>query len=388
MVNQRIAVLIRGLPGTGKSTTAALLRDALPPSVRVSNDSVRYMAQPRDFTAFTLEASERACIDLALSYDDSGFLPILDGVYEDTDFLAAQALRFERRGCQLITISLAAELDDLLERDLARDPLQRMDEDRLRELHSGYVMAGVPLTIRGKLPEEVCDDVLDIIERERVAPPSTRPGESSLDLLFLRHGAPEYPLEAYPDPFKLRLSPEGRAEALAARTAVRRFAPDVILSSDFPRALETARLAGEGLDVTLDVSEALRERVFFQLAGMSFDDIRRDMPRQAESILAGNSDMVELAPDESYVEARTRVLSFFDTLTSRYAGKRILVVGHGGPHAWLVERALGVELKSVRSFRWDTGCFSRFTLSAEETRLEAMNVAPSSVIPGLRLGAA
>jgi probable phosphoglycerate mutase len=37
--------------------------------------------------------------------------------------------------------------------------------------------------------------------------------------------------------------------------------------------------------------------------------------------------------------------------------------------------------------RWDTGCFSRFTLSAGQTRLEAMNVPPGAVVPGRRLGA-
>ena len=152
VMSRLCAVLIRGLPGTGKTTTAALLRDALNPAVRVSNDSVRYMAQPRDFTAFTLEASERACLDLAISYCDSGFLPIIDGVFEDVEFLAGQALRFDRRGCKLITVSLTADMADLVDRNNLRDPLQRMDETRLQELHSGFRTIGYPLSIRGKLP--------------------------------------------------------------------------------------------------------------------------------------------------------------------------------------------------------------------------------------------
>jgi broad specificity phosphatase PhoE len=81
------------------------------------------------------------------------------------------------------------------------------------------------------------------------------------------------------------------------------------------------------------------------------------------------------------------VLSFFDGVLAEHAGKRVLVVSHGGPHSWLVGRAVGMDLKGVRRLRWDTGCFSRFTLSAEQPRLEAMNVPPSAVVPGLRLGA-
>ena len=137
------------------------------PAVRVSNDSVRYMAQPRDFTSFTLEASERACLDLAISYCDSGFLPILDGVYADFAFLDSQALHFQRRGCHLIVISLVADLADLVERNNLRDPLQRIDEERLEQLHASYQVAGIALPIRSKLPEEVCDDILDIIEQQR-----------------------------------------------------------------------------------------------------------------------------------------------------------------------------------------------------------------------------
>ncbi|NUT49990.1 MAG: hypothetical protein HOV94_22165 [Saccharothrix sp.] len=346
-MSRQFAVLLRGLPGTGKTTTAALLRDALPPSVRVSDDSVRYLAHPRDFTAFTLEASEAACLDLALSYCDSGFLPIIDGVFDDADFLAGQALRFERRGYQLITVSLAAEVDDLLRRNQARDRLQRMDEDRIRQLHAGFRLTGVPLGIRDKLPEEVCDDVLDIIELERtdIAPDDpgpNDPGTDEVDLLFLRHGEPDHPTDTHPDPSELPqlpLSARGRAEAVAARAAVRRFAPDVVLSSDSVDALETARLATARTGLDIETSEA----------------------------------------------ARNRASTFFATLPERFGGKRVLVVGHSGPHSWLVGRALDAD---VRGVRLDTGCFSRFTLSPDGVHLVAMNTAPSAVIRGLHPGAA
>ncbi|PSL51845.1 putative phosphoglycerate mutase [Saccharothrix carnea] len=335
------AVLIRGLPSTGKTTTAALLRDALEPSVRVSNDAVRYLAHPRDFTAFTLEASELACMDLALSYCDSGFVPIVDGVFEDVDFLASQALRFARRGRRLVTVSLVADVPELLHRNLARDPLQRMDEVRLHRLHSAFRPVGVSLGISGKLPEEVCDDVLDIIGTEREEAPPAEVEDGEVDLLFLRHGTPDH--EGYSP--ETGLSAQGRAEALAAREAVRRFAPEVVCSSDFACAWETARIATAGLDVEVERSAALRDG------------------------------------------AAGEVEAFFDALPARHGGKRVLVVGHGAPHSWLVARAVGAEPAAVPRLRWDTGCFSRFTLSAGWTRLESMNLAPGSVVRGRQLGA-
>ncbi|MGL4340598.1 MAG: AAA family ATPase [Rhodoglobus sp.] len=167
MLDRSCAILIRGLPGTGKTTTAALLRDALTPSVRVSQDAIRYLAQPRDFTQFTLEASERACFDLAQSYFLSGFLPVIDGVFEDVEYLHTEQLRLARYGCKLIIISLDASMTELMERNDARDPLQRMDPSRLEQLHSRFETLGYRLGIRGKLPEEVCDDILDITDSER-----------------------------------------------------------------------------------------------------------------------------------------------------------------------------------------------------------------------------
>ena len=269
-MSARMAILLRGLPGSGKTTTAALLRDALSPSVRVSDDSVRYMAHPRDFTALTLEASERACMELALSYCDSGFLPIIDGVFMDAGFLIHQVLRFRRYGYQLIVISLVADISDLINRNLSRDPFAQMDEKRIRELHSTFSPAGFPLGIRDKLPEEVRDDILTIVESQETAGQAGS-RKDEVDLLFLRHGTPESP-QGTPGAFETPLSPQGRGEALAARTAVRRFAPDVVFSSDSACVLETARLACGELEIT--VEPALREYSPLGLTGM-----RRDPPR-------------------------------------------------------------------------------------------------------------
>ncbi|MGW4250393.1 histidine phosphatase family protein [Streptomyces californicus] len=372
------ALLLRGLPNSGKTTTAALLRNALKPSVRISNDSVRYMAQPRDFSDFTLVASELGCLDLASSYLESGFVPVIDGVFEDVDFLSAQKLRFHRKGMRLIVITLEGSLSDLLDRNASRDPLARMEEDRMRELHAQFRPSGIVLSLDGKQPEEVADDVLDLLDLQ---PPyqGEAADQGAADILFLRHGAPEYPSDIYPDPYAMGLSEQGIDEARVARAAVERFAPEIVYTSDFRRAEQTASLVTATIDVTPQPEHRLRERVFHQLAGVELDEVRSQLGAEADAVLGGNSDLCEREEEESYEAARARVLGFFGEVAERHAGRRVLVVGHGGPHAWLVERALGAEMRGVRRMRWDTGHFSRFKVTPNQVSLDYLNRSPEDV---------
>ncbi len=372
------ALVLRGLPGAGKTTTAALLRNALVPSVRVSNDSVRYMAQPRDFSGFTIKASELACMDLAISYLGSGFTPVIDGVFNDLDFMAEQRLRFRRKGLRLVTITLRATLGELLTRNSLRDPLTRMDDDRIRLLHDEFELIGIPLDIEDKLPEEVADCVLELLEEAAKDDEAPAP-RTGTEVLFLRHGAPDYPPGLYPDPYAMGLSPDGRAEAVAARAAVERFAPDAVYTSDFQRAHETAALAAGSLGAPIQRTEALRERVIHAFAGKPLDQVRAELGPEASRVLGGNTDLCEYGDEETFEDARRRVLAFFDDLAGRHDGQKVLVVGHGGPHSWLVGKAMGADLKGLRRMRWDTGHFSRFHLHDDTVSVSFINRSPDDV---------
>lgn len=116
------------------------------------------------------------------------------------------------------------------------------------------------------------------------------------------------------------------------------------------------------------------------------DEIHHASGQQAAEAESGKGDAVGVPPGDSYDDARKRVRSFFNGLAEARRGKRVLIVGHSDQHAWLIERAIGTELKAARLPRWDTGCFSRFTLSAHQTRLEAMNTGPESVVRDLDPG--
>lgn len=201
-----------------------------------------------------------------------------------------------------------------------------------------------------------------------------------VDVLFLRHATPEYPFEQFPNPFAMPLSNVGRQQAAAAATAVARFAPQAAFVSDFLRTVETAAIALRGTSVEPQLSPELRERTFFSLVGMTFADIVQTHGEPARHILTGNSDKVDLPGEETYDAARRRVVAFVSGFAPAHIGRHVLVVSHGGPHAWLVTAAGGTSLLGVRTAGIRMGHFSRFRVSGSSIRVTAKNLAPEEVL--------
>ena len=200
-----------------------------------------------------------------------------------------------------------------------------------------------------------------------------------VDLLFMRHGAPAYPSQTYPDPFLMPLSAQGRVEAAAGEAAVKRFSPDMVFSSDFLRAIETADLAAGRLGLAIQPKQELRERVFYSVIGKSFSEIIDEHGEVGRGIIEGNSDLVEVPGEEEYPDARGRVVRFARGLSAVAPGCRVLMVAHGGPHAWLLEETLATDLRGARSISLRTGFFSRFTIRDGRFRLDSMNLPPCGV---------
>lgn len=366
----RSIILLRGVPGAGKSTTSALIRDALQPAVRVSNDDIRYLAKPRDFSAFTLTTSEDACIELAATYVERGFNAVVDGVFYDTEFLDAWTVALSRRAISLIVVSLTLTLEDLLMRNRARDELARMPEARLQALHEGFRPFGHVLDIKENLAEEVAADVVEYVGES----PAPIQSEQTLEVLFLRHGLPAYPDGIYPNHMTLPLSATGRAEARAARHAIERFRPDALFTSDMQRAIETAALAAPDIQAT--ETSALRERTFPHLYEKRLDQLEAQYGDGVRSVFSGNSDAWAPSEAETLASARARVWQFLDDIMERPGLSRVAIVGHGGPHAWILERALGIDLTTNRALKFDTGHFTKFRISSDKTEVAFINSLP------------
>ncbi|WP_025274392.1 histidine phosphatase family protein [Haloglycomyces albus] len=357
-------IVLRGLPGSGKTTTSALLRDRLGTAVRVSNDDIRYLAKPRDFSRLSLEASERACIDLAVSYARSGFIPVADGVFYDREFLDAVSWELALQDISMEVFTLVGDIGDLLHRNQCREELSQLPASRIRQLHRGFLAGGTAVSINDKLPEEVAEDVHELITQSRVDGGHRRE-RAGIDVLFLRHGEAESPREPTIDPSTMPLSTRGRAQALAAQRAVQRFEPDAVYASDSCSAVETAQVAVQSTGQPVEAVADLRECHVTSDAESPAPDIGAQRG-ETDRIVMGGKDSQKSTEAEKVEAAATRMMEFVQGLAARSGGpRRILFVSHSGPHTWLVCRILGAPIGSGPVIDLEYAAFSRFHFSRD-----------------------
>ena len=108
--------------------------------------------------------------------------------------------------------------------------------------------------------------------------------------------------------------------------------PDVVLSSTYLRARETARIVIEtgmhGHEVSRVSDERLREKEFGILDRLTPLGIRAQYPELAEQRLHVGKFYFRPPGGESWCDVILRLRSFLDMLTREYRGDRVLVVAH------------------------------------------------------------
>jgi len=156
-----------------------------------------------------------------------------------------------------------------------------------------------------------------------------------------------------------RLSAEGRDQARLLGERRRNDGIAAIFTSDLERALETVRIALGDADLPTFHDWRLRECNYGDLNG-------------TEAAIARRFSYIDdpYPGGESWTEAIERVSSFLPDLY-RWAGRRVLVVGHAATGRTLARYATGKTIKDLMSepFEWQPGW--NYTLTFDEDRLVA-----------------
>lgn len=182
-------------------------------------------------------------------------------------------------------------------------------------------------------------------------------------LLIVRHGATANNAEGrFTGQSPAPLSPLGvrQVEALAAR--LREAPVDTIVSSDLPRAQETARAlaAGRGCELTLDAD--LREVSLGDWEGLTAAEARL---RDPELFREWRDDALRLAPPhgETVEQLATRVRRAWSRWVEESGSiSTTLWVTHGGVISVILCDALGLPLSQRRLFRRDNASITEIAM--------------------------
>lgn len=129
----------------------------------------------------------------------------------------------------------------------------------------------------------------------------------------------------------------GQAKAAAGRLAI--FQPDLLISSDSGRAVQTAAALTEFLDLRIERDPRLRERGFGPWEGLTIDEVRERFPSSYERWRSGES----LPEDglEPNSDLGKRVAETIREAADRVPGGRAVLVTHGGAVKWGLITLLG-----------------------------------------------
>jgi broad specificity phosphatase PhoE len=152
---------------------------------------------------------------------------------------------------------------------------------------------------------------------------------ASAKLILVRHGESVVgQAKRYAGHRDTPLSPRGRAQVSRLRARFRRLEPEVVVSSDLRRCLQTARLLAPQADIV--TSSRLRELDFGDWDGRTAEAARRQNPPRFDRWM--RDPWTNRTPGgESLRQLRSRVRRAVVDLVRKYPDRRVAIITHAGP---------------------------------------------------------
>ncbi len=163
-------------------------------------------------------------------------------------------------------------------------------------------------------------------------------------VILVRHGETQWNRESRIQGHSdSTLTAEGRAQAAAIAARLARERIDAIVSSDLRRAMDTAGRIALLCGRPVAGDPRLRERCFGMAEGLTYDEAGVRYPDAFSRQRETDVDFA-IPGGESRRAFHERVGRAFEELATEHAGKRVVVVSHGGVLATLYRRIHGIAL--------------------------------------------
>lgn len=165
---------------------------------------------------------------------------------------------------------------------------------------------------------------------------------------------------------ELNLLGRRQADAVAERLAHESF--DALYSSDLERAYRTAECINKKVRLGIESDDRLRERNLGIFQGMTPEQVAGQYPAENERFKSGDVDYV-IPEGESKRQRHERVIAAADEIAGRHAGKRVIIVTHGGPLCDMLMHTMHVPLTEPRRFTIVNAAVNVFEVTAGNWRL-------------------
>ena len=123
------------------------------------------------------------------------------------------------------------------------------------------------------------------------------------------------------------LTPQGIEQAKELSEDIGKYSIDYIFSSDLGRAMQTAQILGDKLNIEVQKTEALREMGFGVWEGLLIKEIQKDYS-DIYATWRNEPLLVNIPEGETLKIIKERVDAFIKELNEKYDNKNIILVTH------------------------------------------------------------
>lgn len=191
-----------------------------------------------------------------------------------------------------------------------------------------------------------------------------------MKLILVRHGETEN--LNYNGVTDVSLSQNGYLQAGLIKRKLEKEPIGKIYTSDFSRAVETAKAINLPHKVELEIVAGLCEINFGLWEGLSFSEIRTRYKEQFERWMEGAMDF-RFPEGETLEEVRQRVIGVLTRIKMEPGGKDVAIVGHGGPIKIILCEVLNLDLSNFWKISLDPGSISMIKFEKENHVVTLIN---------------
>jgi probable phosphoglycerate mutase len=209
-------------------------------------------------------------------------------------------------------------------------------------------------------------------------------------IYLMRHGHVDYFAPGLSDPRTVSLTDIGRAQAEAARDALKAISFDIAVHSGLPRTMETAAIVLDGRPIAARPEVGLEELKSGWFHAKSREELAARLAFSFDDAAAPGAAFL---PDgERFADAEARIGAAMARLILQ-PWRTALVVAHEGVNRIVLGWACGGGLQTIGSFEQDLACINVIDLdvtaredgaglSIERAIIKAVNVTPYDYLKG------